>query len=80
MGCDFTKLVTGGPVKDKVEFVAEMRGARSLVRHIAKGTGAALKTRYAGKSRGKHPQRNIIIEKVVVDDKGSLKWRRRKQR
>jgi len=51
VGCDFTKLVTG-PVKDKVEFVAEMRAARSLVRHIAKGTGAALKTRYAGKSRG----------------------------
>jgi hypothetical protein len=79
VGCNFMKLVTG-PVKDKVEFVAEMRAARSLVRHIAKGTGAALKTRYAGKSRGKRPRRNIIIEEVVVDNEGSLRWRRRKRR
>jgi len=28
VGCNFTKLVTG-PTKDKVEFVAEMRAARS---------------------------------------------------
>ena len=40
---NFTKLDTG-PVKDKVEFVAEMNAARSLARHIAKETGVALKT------------------------------------
>ena len=78
VGCNFTKLVTG-PTKDKVEFVAEMRAARSLARHIAKGTKVALKTRYAGRTRGKLPRRNTVIEEVVVDSEGSLKWRRRRR-
>jgi hypothetical protein len=77
VGCNFTKLVTG-PVKDKVEFVAEMRAARGLARHIAKGSRVALNTRYR-KSRGKLPRRNIEIEEVIVDNEGSLRWRRRKR-
>jgi len=77
VGCNCTKQVTG-PVKDKGVCVVEMNAARGLARHIAKGTRVALKTRY-GKTRGNLPQRNIVIEEVVVDNVGSLKWRRRKQ-
>jgi len=38
--------------------VAEMKAARKLARHIAKGTRGALKTGYAGKTQGKLLQRN----------------------
>jgi hypothetical protein len=74
---NFTKLVTG-PVKDKVEFVAEMNAARRLARNVAKGTRVTLKTRFQ-KARGKLPRRNIVIEEVLVDNEGSLRWRRRKR-
>ena len=59
--------------------MAEMRAARSLARHIAKGTKVSLKTRYAGRTRGKLPQRNTVIKEVVVDSEGSLKWRQRRR-
>jgi hypothetical protein len=79
VGCNFTKLVMG-PVKDKVEFVAEMNAARRLARHVAKGTRVTLKTRYQkARGKGKLPRRNIVIEEVLVDNEGSLRWRRRKR-
>jgi hypothetical protein len=79
VGCNFTKLVTG-PVKDKVEFVAEMNAACRLARHVAKGTRVTLKTRYQkSRGKGKLPRRNIVIEEVLVDNEGSLRWRRRKR-
>jgi hypothetical protein len=78
VGCNFTKQVTiTAPVEDKVKFVAEMNAARMLARRIAKGTRVALNTRYR-KTRGKLPRRNIVIKAVVVDNEGSLRWRRRK--
>ena len=73
MFADFEKLARGS-TNDKRLWVAEFHLARSLARHVGRGTRVTLQTRY---SEAKYPQMRTVRESVQVDSHGSLRWRMR---
>jgi hypothetical protein len=73
MFADFEKLARGS-TNDKRLWVAEFHSARSLARHVGRGTRVTLRTRY---SQAKYPRMRRVRESVQVDSQGSLRWRRR---
>ena len=68
------KNLAKGPVKDKREWLAEFHAARSLARHVGRGTRVTLRTRY---TQAKHPRIQLVREVAQVDSEGSQRWRRR---
>ncbi len=70
------KNLAEGPIKDKRQWIAEIKAARSAAYHVGKGSSVALRTRY---SRTRYPWLQHLIETVQVDTEGSLRWRRRKR-
>jgi len=60
MFADFEKLAKG-TVNDKRLWVAEFHAARSLARHVGRGTRVTLRTRY---SQAKHPRMQTVRETV----------------
>jgi hypothetical protein len=68
------KNLAKGPVKDKREWLAEFHAARSLARHVGRGTRVTIRTRY---TQAKHPRIRTVREVVQVDSQGSQRWRRR---
>ena len=65
--------LTAGPIKDKQQWVAEFEAERSVAYHVGKGTKVTLRTRYS------HINYTQVVETVIVDKEGSLKWRRGKR-
>jgi hypothetical protein len=73
---DFERLATG-PVKDKMEWIAEMESAMGAAEHVSYGSRHTVRTRYC---TGRRPRARIEYEAVLVDQEGSMKWRRRRKR
>ena len=73
---DFERLATG-PVKDKMEWIAEMESAMGAAEHVSNGSRHTVRTRYC---TGRRPRARIEDEAVLVDGEGSMKWRRHRKR
>jgi hypothetical protein len=73
MFADFEKLARG-TTYDKRLWVAEFHLARSLAKHVGRGTRVTLRTRY---TQAKYPWMRTVRESVQVDLHGSLRWRKR---
>ena len=72
---NFRKLANG-PAQEKRQWVAEYHAAKSLARHVGKGTKVTLKTRY---TQAKHAQSRTEREAGEIDSQGSQRWRRRRR-
>ena len=73
---DFERLATG-PVKDKMEWIAEMESATGAAEHVSHGSRHTVRTRYC---TGRCPRARIEYEAVLVDGEGSMRWRRHRKR
>ncbi len=73
---DFTQLAIG-PVKNKLEWIAEMDSGMRAAEHVVRGSRQTVRTRYCAGSR---PWARLEYEAVLVDGEGSMKWRRRRKR
>jgi hypothetical protein len=73
---DFERLATG-PVKDKMEWIAEMESATGAAEHVSHGFRHTVRTRCC---TGRCPRARIEYEAVLVDGEGSMRWRRRRKR
>lgn len=66
---DFERLATG-PVKDKMEWIAEMESAMGAAEHVSYGSRHTVRTRYC---TGRRPRARIEYKAVLVDQEGSMK-------
>ncbi len=71
---DFKRLATG-PLKDKVEWIAEMESTMGAAEHVAHSSCQAIRMRYC---TGRRPRAQTEYEAVLIDDEGSMKWRRQR--
>ncbi len=72
---DFAAL-TSGPIKDKLEWIDEIDSALGAALHVARGSQHAMRTRYC---QGHRPCAQTEYELVLVDEEGSMIWRRRRK-
>jgi hypothetical protein len=73
---DFEQLAAG-PLRDKVEWITEMEWAMGAAEHVAHGSHQAVRTRYC---KGRHTLSRTEYEAILVDGKGSMKWRQQHKR
>ena len=73
---DFEKLAKGA-MEDRQYWLAKMESAVSAADHVRKGSRQALRSRYC---TGPRPRMDAVSEVVVVDNEGSIRWRRRRRR
>ncbi len=75
MDIDFEKLFESTPV-DQETRAAEMATAVSAAAHVRNGSRQALHSRFC---TGSNPRASIVEEAAVVDNEGSIQWRRRRR-
>ena len=66
-----------GPAEDRQYWNAEMESAIAAGGHIRRGSRQALRSRYCN---GPRPRMRVVDEVAVVDNEGSIRWRRRRRR
>ena len=76
MDIDFEKLAESTLVVQET-WTAEMATAVSAAAHVRKGSRQALNSHFC---TGPHPLASIVEEAVVVDNEGSIRWRRCRRR
>ena len=76
MDIDFDKLAESTPV-DQETWAVEIVTAVSAAAQVRNGSCQALHSRFC---TGPQPLASIVEEAAVVDNEGSIRWRRRRRR